>query len=128
MKKAFMLFIAISILLCSGCGAKRTMISCRVTSDPSGASIDVNGVNIGNTPTTIELRTTKTWVGLVNSPDGWQYGNETYEVTAYPPPHSKEKVVSQTIRIKPSMTPHGCKIFFQLGLEPVYPAQPVQLK
>lgn len=118
-------FSAVIALLLVGC-ASRQMISFRVESDPPGASVEVDGVSAGVTPTTIRLGADKRWVGLANSPDGWEYSRATYEVTVYPPRGSGG--VSQTKRISPATTLEGGRLFFDLRLEPIAPRQRIEIR
>lgn len=120
--------IAVAIIM-SGCAtpASQNHVPFRVTSDPSGCPVEVNGVHVGGTPTTIQLGLSKHWVGLFYAPDGWGYGNETYNVTCFPPPDSTEPLTSQTKIIVPSMTPKGADLYFNLRLRPVNAAQPIDL-
>lgn len=114
----------------SGCAtpASQNLVSFKVTSDPSGCPVEVNGVHSGNTPTTLRIGLSKHWVGLMYSPDGWGYGNEVYHVTCFPPPDSTEPLTSQTKVITPSMTPKGADIYFNLRLRPVTPTQSIDIK
>ena len=125
--------ITTGLLLCaiiaSGCATTpaSNKIAFRVTSDPPGCPIEVNGIASGVTPTTIYLGSSKYWVGLLMSPNGWAYGNQQYQVTCLPPPDSKEPLVSQTKVISPGMTPQGARIAFNLRLRPVHPTQPIEI-
>jgi hypothetical protein len=115
------------ILLGTGCATK-IMIPYKVTSVPPGAPIEVNGIHMGNTPTDITLGTTKRWAGLCVAPGGWEYGNETYAVTTYPPPDTEEHLYSQTKVVRPQETLEGASLFFDLRLESVRPTQPIEIK
>lgn len=99
-----------------------------VTSVPSNAPVDVNGVYAGVTPTTVTMATTERWVGVCVAPGGWDYDDETYDVTVCPPPKSVEKLYCHTKKIKPSMTIEGARLFFNLKLEPIHPTQPIEIK
>ena len=115
------------VVVSTGCATKIT-VPYEVTSVPSGAPVEVNGVHLGNTPTQIYLDASKRWVGVYVAPDGWAYGNETYRVTAYPPPDSKETLRSQTKVVRPQETLQGGALFFDLTLESVRPTQPIEIR
>lgn len=109
--------VILSTILFSGCmTTRRELVPFQVTSEPSNALIEVNGVQVGSTPTQINLITSQRWVGILNAPStgGWAHKGETYNVTAFPPRNSTEKLISRTKRITPVMTPQGGKIFFDL--------------
>lgn len=124
--------VAISILaiaIFSGCMTmQQEKINYNVTSNPPGSPVEVNGVFMGNTPTTIWLAVSKSWVGLLNSPDGWGYGNQSYVVKCLPPPNASGPLYTQTKVINPSMTPQGGDLYFDLRLEPIKATQPVEIK
>jgi len=110
-----------------GC-ASTNMMTVKVESEPVGAQIDVNGMSMGNTPTEVKMQCSKTWVGLMNSPDGWAYGNSVYEITAYP--SSENPGYSQTKHINPCQWKgdRSPVINFNLGLEKVTPTQKIEVK
>lgn len=111
-------------LLASACASKTT-VPFHVSSSPSGAEIYVNGVHVGDTPTVIELKMTKKWAND-GEHFGWEYGNETYKVSAHPPQKGSEKLASQTKLIEPSITPEGGKIHFDLTSKPVQATQSIE--
>lgn len=123
MRKSALILVGV-VLLC--CCASRETVTYRVVSEPPGSIVEVDGVSMGRTPTKIELATSKRWVGIMYSPDGWAYGAEAYSVTVLPP--SGSGLISQTKVIRPSTTPQGGELFFDLGLEPVWPTQPIKVK
>ena len=127
MMKKTVCLMCLAAIMCSGCATKM-MIPYKVTSVPSGAPVEVNGVHMGETPTQIQLGTSKHWVGVCVAPGGWAYGNETYNVTAYPPPDSKDSLRSQTKIVRPQETPQGGALFFDLRLESVRPTQPIEIR
>lgn len=119
--------VFVLLTLCSlGCATK-LMVPFKVTGIPSGVPVEVNGVSMGITPTDIQLGTSKHWVGVAVAPGGWAYGNESYDVTAYPSPEATGPLRSQTKRVMPQMTPQGGSLFFDLRLEDVYPTQPIEI-
>ncbi|MFH1674815.1 MAG: PEGA domain-containing protein [Pseudomonadota bacterium] len=119
--------VGLVALLGTGC-ATRIMVPYKVTSAPSGAPVEVNGVHKGDTPTEIQLGTSKRWVGVCVAPGGWAYGNETYSVTAYPPAGSTGPLRSQTKMVRPQETLQGGALFFDLRLESVMPTQPIEIR
>ncbi len=110
-----------------GC-ATATKVTYKVVSEPPKAPIDVNGVSMGETPTTITLDCIKRWVGLLYSPDGWAYVSGKYEVIAFPPKGSHGE--SQTKNIDPCQWrgSGAPKLQFDLGLEKVAPTQKIIIK
>lgn len=104
------------------------MVPYKVTSIPIDAPVEVNGIHMGNTPTQIQLGTSKSWAGVCVAPGGWAYGNERYNVTVFPPIDSTNTLYSQTKVIMPQMTPQGGDLFFDLRLEGVRPTQPFEFK
>jgi len=126
-KNGILLVMAVALTGCAT-SARSNKIAFGVRSDPSGCPVEVNGINMGETPTTIHLGASKHWVGLFNSPDGWEYGGQMYHVTCFPPPNAKGPLTSQTKVISPGMIPKGGDLFFNLRLRPVNPAQPIQIE
>jgi hypothetical protein len=114
-------------LLLTGC-ATSTLVEYKVISDPAGAPVDVNDVSTGITPCTITLQYTSRWVGLAEAPGGWAKGNETYVVTCFPPPNSKERLFSQKKIVEPSTTPQGGQLLFDLHLDVVGPQQRIDIR
>jgi hypothetical protein len=57
-------------------------------------------------------------VGLLNSPDGWAYGPQTYAVTVLPPPTPKAQQTAETHVVVPGDTPQGGTVFFDLRRPP----------
>lgn len=114
----------------TGCAtsARSNRITFHVTSDPTGCPVEVNGMNMGTTPTDIQLGASKRWVGILNSPDGWEFGRETYQVTCFPPPDAREQLTSQSKSVSPGMMPEGGNLYFNLRLTPVTPKQSVEIK
>jgi len=125
----FVFVILLTTIICSGCMKnQRELIPFQVTSEPSNALIEVNGVNVGHTPIQITLINSKRWVGIINAPGGWAYTGETYNVTAFPPRDATEILISQTKQVTPLMFPQGGNIFFDLRPESARTKQPVELK
>lgn len=118
------LLLAISAAA-AGCASTQS-VAYRVTSTPPGAQIDVNGVQMGNTPTDIRLTCSKKWVGVMNAPGGYANSSGTYKVEAFP---TQKGGVSQTKRVDPcewagTGTP---TLNFDLGLELVAPTQNINM-
>lgn len=130
MKRLLLAAILTSPLILTGCAttARDNKIEFRVKSDPAGCPVEVNGINMGATPTNIYLGMSRFWVGLAFSSDGWDYGNETYQVTCFPPPDSREQLVSQSKLVQPKMTPQGADLYFNLRLRPYVPTQPIDIQ
>jgi hypothetical protein len=124
-----LLGVLTTALLISGCAtpASQNHVPFKVTSDPVGCPVEVNGIYSGDTPTTIKLGLSKHWVGLMYSSDGWGYGNEVYNITCLPPTETAELLTSQTKVIAPSMTPKGADIHFNLRLRHVTPTQTIDI-
>ncbi|MDP2325802.1 MAG: SHOCT domain-containing protein [Gammaproteobacteria bacterium] len=118
------LLILLTVML-AGCSS-RTMVAFDVTSDPTNAPIEVNGYSMGRTPTTVQLECKKSWVGLVNSPDGWSRSG-AYYVTAFPPEGAGGD--SQTKEVDPCtwQGPGRPAIFFDLTLKSVKPIERVDV-
>ena len=114
----------------AGCvsSARSNQIPFGVRSDPPGCPIEVNGVSMGVTPTTIYLGASKSWVGLFNSPDGWEYGNQSYTVRCLPPVGSGQGMVSQDKIVQPGTTPNGAEIFFNMQLRPYVHPQHIDVR
>ena len=108
-------------LLLIGCASSQD-IPFKVTSDPSGAPVEVNGVRAGETPTSIR------WVGLAVAPGGWEYDDKVYNVHIFPPPRysGEEELMSQNRRVRPASMPDGGKIHADLSLEPRAPTQRIE--
>lgn len=117
------------LLACVGCAttARDNRVAFKVRSDPPGCPVEVNGINMGTTPTTIQLGVSKRWVGFAYSSDGWDYGQEAYQVTCFPPPDWHEALVSQTKLIQPGMAPETAELYFNLRLRPYVPPQQIQI-
>lgn len=102
------------------------MVPYQVTSDPTGAQVDINGTTAGNTPLTIELQCSKTFVGYGNSPTGYVNATGTYTIVVYPAKGMKG--YSQTKRVDPCQYAgdYG-KINFNLELDPVLPKERIEI-
>ena len=114
-------------LLLTGCYSSQ-MVAFKVNSTPPGAQVDVNGIAMGNTPTTVTLKCGKHWVGYAYSADGYASDTAPYEVTVYP--SSAQPGFSQTKRVDPCQwnganTP---ELDFNLSLDNVQPVQRIQVK
>jgi hypothetical protein len=123
------LLLPICALLAGSCAttARDNLIEYKVASDPTGCPVEVNGISMGRTPTSISLGASRTWVGLAFSRDGWEYGGESYEVTCLPPPNSTESLISQTKVIQPGVAPQGAEIYFNLRLSPYNPPNRIEI-
>ena len=124
MKKIISIMI-VSVAI-TGC-ATSNKIQYSVASEPSNAQVDVNGVEMGSTPTEITLGCSKQWVGVMNAPGGWANASGAYEVKVYPPKGFNGQ--SQTKIVDPCQwagegTP---ALKFDLGLESVAPTQKIEI-
>lgn len=119
-------FIVAMMLLLTGCATSKN-ITYSVSSDPVGAQIDVNGVNMGSTPLDISLMCAKRWVGLAVAPGGWANTSGKYEVKAYPPKGFSGQ--SQVKMVNPCEWAGEGKpaLSFDLSLEKVFPTQKIEL-
>ena len=118
--------VVLLFLLGTGC-ATATKVSYRVTSQPPQAPIDVNGVNMGETPTEITIQCSKKWVGLMNSPDGWANSSGKYEVKAYPPKGFAGQAQSKQVDPCQWQGGENPNITFDLNLESVSPKQKIEI-
>jgi len=123
MKALSMILFCLTFIGC----ASTQMLNVRVESEPTGAQIDVNGISVGNTPTEVNMSCSKSWVGFMYSPDGWNYSNTTYQITAAP--SSTNPGYTQTKYINPCQWKGNQPpvIDFDLGLEKVAPTQKIEL-
>lgn len=123
MKKLLIILVGIFFQACATSETKQF----RVVSDIKEAAVDVNGISMGNTPTTISLSCSKRWVGLFNSPTGWA-GTNVYNVTASPT--GQEHGFSQTKMIDPCQYAGNDpgEIRFNLELRQVEPLKPYDIK
>lgn len=117
------------IIIClafSGCSSL-TKITYDITSDPPNAPIDVNGMNVGVTPTTATLECSKRWVGIMNAPGGRVNISGDYEIKAYPPKGFNGQ--SQTKNVDPCQWKgkNNPTIQFDLGLVKVAPIQKIEI-
>jgi hypothetical protein len=104
----------LGVLVCAGGCTAQTRVPYTVRSDPPGGLVGVNGTYTTVTPGRIELGVSKTWVGLLHSPDGWAYGDETYTVTVLPPPDSPEPLSAAKAVVTPRDNLGGGELFFDL--------------
>lgn len=112
--------------LLAGCASSNNL-KYDIISDPPNAPVEVNGVSMGETPTSVELGCSKKWVGLVNAPGGWANTSGPYEIKAYPPRGFSGQ--SQTRRVDPCQwSGEGVpRISFDLNLESVEPKQRLEI-
>lgn len=110
MKRLLLPLVFLSLI--SACASKPTVVPLNVTSEPAGASVDLNGIHAGITPFRTDVRLVKEWVGLLYSPDGWGY-RQRIELTAFPPAGTvgsfqKKIVDGESLEV-------GGRIHFQFG-------------
>lgn len=101
-------------LVLFGCGTTNQIASVNVTSEPSEANIDVNGVYRGKTPLTLQIPLVRSWIGLANSADGYGYINQDYQFTAYPPQGVQGGFQKKLLAAKDMA--QGAAVHFQFGV------------
>jgi hypothetical protein len=120
------IIVLLTSLFFVGC-ATSTKVTYNISSEPPQAPVDVNGVNMGSTPTTATLECGKQWVGLINSPDGWANASGKYEIKAYPPKGFGGQSQSKNIDPCQWKGKGNPSIQFDLGLEKVTPTQKIEI-
>lgn len=111
--KKIVAMLCLSLVL-FGCGTTNQIASVNVTSEPSGANIDVNGVYRGKTPITLQIPLAKTWIGLSYSADGYGYVNQDYQFIAYPPQGVSGGFQKKLLAAKDMA--QGAAVHFQFGV------------
>ncbi len=99
----------LSLALCAGCTTTE-MVSFNIDSEPAGARIEVNGLDRGVTPTTVQLEMRKTWSPF--APGGWSVRSTEYEFVAYPPEAAGPEHPRQSKMINMKHSSRGGKMFF----------------
>lgn len=118
----------VSVLFVIGGCSHHKMFTYHVESEPSGGLVEINGVYIGETPTTIELGDNKVWVGILYAPGGWRSGQTPYNVTVYPPKgEAGNGLTSQTKMIVPGTTADGATLYYDLRLTAVQAVQRIEI-
>lgn len=120
-----LLFTVITLYL-SGC-ATASSVKYIVTSDPASAQIDVNGIEMGNTPTEINLECAKRWVGVINAPGGWANASGAYKVKAYPPKGFNGETQTKTVDPCQWAGDGSPSIKFDLDFEAIAPKQRIEV-
>lgn len=118
----------IAIILSTGCTHRVVSVPVQIDSAPQGCPVDVDGVNRGNTPTTVSFTVSQAYSGLLNG-DYWYSTNTVPNVvTVYPPPGNGAGLMSQTKAIMPGSLNDGAgRVFFDLRLDSVQPKQRIDL-
>lgn len=118
--------LVFSVFIFVGCATK-TSVTYSVYSDPSPAPLDVNGVSMGETPTTVSLECAKKWVGLAMAPGGWANASGSYEVKVFPPKGSTG--LSQSKLVDPCQWAGqgNPELRFDLNLQAVAPTQKLEI-
>jgi hypothetical protein len=121
------LFVIVLIVL-SGCTHRVVTVPVQIDSVPQGCPVDVDGINRGNTPTTVSFTVSQAYSGLLTG-DYWYSTNTVPNVvTVYPPPGNGAGLMSQTKSIMPgNLTDGAGKVFFDLRLDSVQPKQRIDL-
>jgi hypothetical protein len=109
--KNFIPILILVLALSAGC-TSMVQVPYDIYSDPEGAEIEIDGAHMGYAPMVINFSISREWVGLLYSDDGWSYGDDVFEITAYPPAGSIENA-PQTKYIKPAYTIEGGEMHFQ---------------
>lgn len=122
--------VAASVAI-AGCAGTKT-VRYQVQSEPSGATVEVNGTYMGKTPTGFTWDVPRRWVGLFNAPGGWAYHQGVARVRIIPPSggHEGERLTSQTKAIRPAqhVDQGETTIRANLFLEPTRPVQPIEVR
>ena len=110
---SFRLLCVVGLICLTACASQFHVLKIDVTSDPPGASVDVNGVHAGITPFKTDVTVTRQWVGVANSPTGYGYPKQNFEFVAYPPNGAtgsfQKKVIS------PEQLEAGGRLHFKFG-------------
>jgi len=122
MKVPYLILFA-AVLVCFGC-SNTFLVTYEVSSKPTGAAIEVDGVPMGVTPTTIQLEVTKVRVDRTVNLDWYGHGGETYNVTAHPPSNADGNITTQTKKLTPALTNGVRNLFFDLTVKPILPQTP----
>jgi PEGA domain len=117
--RAFFLTVgSLTLAACSPTLSLRAAVLYTVTSTLPGAAVFIDGQQAGTTPLTVDFSVSRWWVGLLNSPNGWAYGPETYTVAVLPPPTATAQQPAETQVVVPGDTPSGGTVFFDLRRPP----------
>lgn len=109
----FLFSLISSLLLLVGCAGQMHTLRIDVTSEPSGASVDLNGVHAGITPFNANVSVTRQWVGIANSPSGYGYPKQNLEFVAYPPTGAAGSFQKKSI--SPEQLEAGGRLHFVFG-------------
>ena len=114
------------LVVVSGCATSNS-VKYLVTSEPENAQIDVNGVEMGATPTEVNLECAKKWVGVINAPGGWANASGPYSVKAYPPRGSGGEIQTKNVDPCQWSGEGNPSIKFDLEFESVAPTQKIEV-
>src|SRR5205085_125174 len=114
----FLMVATLALMVC-GCASTPKARTIAIDSDPQGVRVEVNGEDLGKTPTTYSVRT---------NPEGEFLGSwanaPQVEFTAYPPPNSiglfKQVKVFQPNGFFRAGDRIPARIFFDLHQKPEY--------
>jgi hypothetical protein len=120
--------LVVALILLSGCTHRVITVPVQIDSVPQGCPVDVDGINRGNTPTTVSFTVSQAYSGLLKG-DYWYSTNTVPNVvTVYPPPGNGAGLMSQTKSIMPgNLTDGAGKVLFDLRLDSVQPKQRIDL-
>ena len=121
------LLYILAATIMSGC-ASSNMIPFSIDSKPPGAHVDVNGVAMGVTPTSIQLSCTKRWVGIAVAPGGWAYDSAEYEIEVYPSEGNPGMTQTKTVKACQARNIRSPGITFDLRLDRFAPRQRVDVR
>lgn len=123
--------LAASVSMVAGCAGTDT-VRYSVTSEPSGAQVEVDGVSMGTAPTEFTVDVPRRWVGLANAPGGWAYEPTISSIRILPPEDydGDRQLVSQERQIRPDRSAKAgeASIRANLYLEPRSPTQRLEVR
>jgi hypothetical protein len=115
------LFGCFLLLLSASC-YRQVVRQIFVTSEPSGAKIEVDGEYVGDAPVTVSVPIKCTWVGLAYSSDGyglsWEEKLRTIHLRALPS-ISGQYTQFKDLDIEKVFQKDVTRVYFDMRLEPV---------
>jgi hypothetical protein len=119
-----MRFLVLMITIC-GCATMPQGGLVEVMTDPPGGAVSVNGAYVGDAPVMVNLPSRCVWVGLMNSPSG--YDCQLVRVQAEPRSGMTGRLFSRTAMVNPGEMASR-KILLNLHMETMSPTQTVEVK
>ena len=124
--KALTLLGICGILAIMGCATLPESKGVSIVTEPPGAAILVDGAYVGDSPVTVEIRSSDcTWVGVMNAPGGRLCSK--VRIQAQPRGKIDGPLYTQQVLVDPE-TMMSNKIFMNLRLEPIRPTQAVEVR